>query len=320
MEVYLDDSLFYLQRMDQLDFSKGRMMNAHLDYKAYKEDRKSIHRAFQLPSNRLPIYKNIKGNGTISLKVGEEKEVKIIARDVHGNASSLNFILLGDALKSRETDVSPQDSLLRKFKYNQVNAYRTENCNLFIPENRLYEDAWMKVECLDSAYNKFGGLFQVGEELVPLDDYVLIKLKAPELDSLLMSKLTVVSCRENGSRPRALGGEEKMGWVSVRTKNFGYYYLDIDTTAPNIRPLMAAKEVFSKGRFEFRVSDDLSGVQTFNAYYNGKWVLMNYDPKRNYMWGDFGEFLYTNADQQELKVVVEDERGNVAKVLLTGGK
>jgi len=86
MEVYLDDSLFYLQRMDQLDFSKGRMMNAHLDYKAYKEDRKSIHRAFQLPSNRLPIYKNIKGNGTISLKVGEEKEVKIIARDVHGNA------------------------------------------------------------------------------------------------------------------------------------------------------------------------------------------------------------------------------------------
>ena len=318
LEVYLDDSLFYLQRMDQLDFSKGRMMNTHLDYKAFKEDRKSIHRAFQLPSNRLPIYKNIKGNGTLSLKEGEEKAVKIIARDVHGNASSLNFILLGDALKSRETDVSPQDSLLKKFKYNQVNAYRTENCNLFIPENRLYEDAWMKVECLDSAYNEFGGLFQVGEELVPLDDYVLIKLKAPELDSLLMSKLTVVSCRENGSSPRALGGQEKMAWVSVRTKNFGYYYLDIDTTAPNIRFLDSSKEVFSKGEFNLRVTDDLSGIQNFNAYYNGQWVLMNYDPKRNYMWGNFKDFLNTETKQHELKVVVEDERGNVQTELLLG--
>lgn len=311
MEVRMNDSLHYLQRMDQLDFAKGRMMNAHLDYSAYKQDRKSIHRALQLPANRLPIYKTIQGAGRLIVEEGERVEVEMIARDVHGNESSLHFELLGDKVTTK-TEETPRDSTLKHFKYNQVNALRTPNCNLFVPENRLYEDAWMNIEETDSAYNEFGGRYKVGSELVPLDDYVLIKLKAPKLDSSLRSKLTVISSNEQGRRVRAIGGEEKMDWVSVRHKYFGYFHLDIDTTAPKIQALDSSKEVFSKGKFNLRVTDDLSGIQKFNAYYNGKWVLMKYDPKRNYMWGDFEEFLDTDADQHELKVVVEDERGNVA--------
>jgi hypothetical protein len=45
---------------------------------------------------------------------------------------------------------------------------------------------------------------------------------------------------------------------------------------------------------------------------------MHYEPKRNYMWGDFEEFLDVKKGKHELKVVVEDERGNLQTLVLKG--
>ena len=59
------------------------------------------------------------------------------------------------------------------------------------------------------------------------------------------------------------------------------------------------------------VADNLSGVSSFNAYLNGKWVLMTYDYKDGYMKYDFDEHLLKGSNSFSL--FVKDAVGNVSK-------
>ena len=60
---------------------------------------------------------------------------------------------------------------------------------------------------------------------------------------------------------------------------------------------------------EIRVDDEFSGIKKYTASINGKWILMEYEPKRKLL---FFEFDDLNFDKAELKfnLHVEDMVGN----------
>ena len=75
------------------------------------------------------------------------------------------------------------------------------------------------------------------------------------------------------------GGSISNGRFHFKTRSFGLYSLAVDSVKPRVR-------IERLGRhFRFRVSDNLSGIKSYKTLVDGKWVLMEYEPKLNLMFG-----------------------------------
>lgn len=59
----------------------------------------------------------------------------------------------------------------------------------------------------------------------------------------------------------------------------------------------------------FRISDNLSGIKTFNAMINGQWVLMEYEPKTGSLWHRFDEL--TARGKNDFVLTVSDMKDNL---------
>ena len=85
----------------------------------------------------------------------------------------------------------------------------------------------------------------------------------------------------------------------------------IDSMAPTIRNVDLRAAMQGRNGFTIKVTDDLSGVDTWTATLNGQWILMAYDPKNNALTHTFDD--HTNGSwSKEFELEVTDERGNRA--------
>ena len=108
----------------------------------------------------------------------------------------------------------------------------------------------------------------------------------------------------NGSRSFA-GGEWEGGEIRFKTRNFGSFVLAVDEVKPTITPI----RVNGQG-MRFTIKDNLSGIRSFEAFVDGKWVLMRYEHKQAVIWSE-------TLDKQPLKgavlLKVTDMAGNEAE-------
>ncbi len=118
------------------------------------------------------------------------------------------------------------------------------------------------------------------------------------------SKTHVYLRAPNGARSFA-GGEWEGGQIRFKTRNFGSFVLALDDVKPTINLIRAN----SQG-MRFTIKDNLSGIKSFEAFVNGKWVLMRYEHKQAVIWSETlnGEVLRGSAVLR-----VTDTAGNVAE-------
>ena len=116
---------------------------------------------------------------------------------------------------------------------------------------------------------------------------------------------------ERGGRPSYSKTYKRDGSFTTRTRTLGTYMLVKDSVAPEIRPKnFKAKQWLSNYSYlSLTISDDLSGIDTYSATLNGKWILMEYEPKTNTITYDFDDNVVTDTEC-ELKVIVTDNVGN----------
>ncbi len=103
----------------------------------------------------------------------------------------------------------------------------------------------------------------------------------------------------NPRYPGFIGGEWEGEKIRFGFSSFGKFTLLKDKTPPTINQRSLKENVIS-----FIIKDDLSGVRSYKATLNGKWLLMNYDKKRNLIWSErlnkskplTGEFALTVTD------------------------
>jgi|TARA_R100000789_G_scaffold85665_1_gene81683 hypothetical protein len=91
-----------------------------------------------------------------------------------------------------------------------------------------------------------------------------------------------------------------------------------DSIAPEIRPKnFKEKQWLSNYSYlSLTITDDLSGIDSYSATLNGKWILMEYEPKTNTITYDFGDKV-VNETECELKVTVTDNVGNSSTYVAT---
>jgi len=76
-----------------------------------------------------------------------------------------------------------------------------------------------------------------------------------------------------------------------------------DDIAPEIRLTSRKQDVLY-----FRISDELSGIKSFEAHINGEWLLMHYEPKRRLLWSE--RLDKTKPLEGEFELKVSDNAGN----------
>lgn len=136
LETYVDDEQIYGYTIDKMSFAQSKYINLHIDYPLYAKGAGKFHRAHVVDGNPLSVYNNLKNNGYITIDDTLTHDIRIVAKDIHGNTSELTFQIKG------EQEEAPFPSTLQKKKN---------------PDQATFEviDNTLKIACpRDSAYIK----------------------------------------------------------------------------------------------------------------------------------------------------------------------
>ena len=103
------------------------------------------------------------------------------------------------------------------------------------------------------------------------------------------------------------------GKLTAKVRGLGNYKLEQDTIAPKIynADFTEGKWLSDRSTFSMNISDNLSGIATFDAWLNGKWILMHYDHKKKKIFHNFSDGIVSEG-RNDLKVTVTDNVGNSA--------
>jgi len=165
-------------------------------------------------------------------------------------------------------------------------------------ENTLFSDLFLT---LSNTTDSLGiETIMIGDSSIPLNKNYTVYFKPANLQ---LNKKYDRIYAVWGKNKSFVGGNWLGDKISFITRNFGSYSILADSIPPITKPL-----ILNKDEMVFNITDELSGINTYNMYVNEEWVLMNYDPKRNLIWAEKpnSEYSYTG----EIKLRVTDNTGN----------
>ena len=320
MKVKVGDAVIHEQKIDKFPFDKKRMVNCHTDYKKNKTENQKVYRTYIAPGNTLDLYTSVINGGTIEVETGKFYTVRIEVRDHEGNVSKISLTILGQ-MRSVSTLSSKQD-LTELFYPKKENSFSNHSLQMTIPIGCLYDTLKFKYDlkpackgCV-SAVHSIGDLFNT-----PLDNYMSLSIKMNQLSEPKIQKAVLVSFNSKGN-PISEGGSAKLGWMNARTRSFGNYAVMLDSVAPQLKPKnfnpdSHRDQTSTSGlnRLEFTLSDNLSGVDVVAGTLNGKWVLLEQDPKNNLLYYVKDERFVKG--QNTFRISAKDKVGNVRELSVT---
>jgi len=302
IELQIEEQTIYSAVWERFLFDNSRGMNSHVDYPAMIATGRRIQKSFLEPGNPLKIYKNVLNNGLLNFSDQNIRNARYIVKDIAGNQSLLNFKIRYDpaivqTFKSIEG---------KKLKFDQANDFDTTGFKLNIPIKTLYSDLNFVYKTSPKLSGAYSLIHHVHNRLIPLNGPVTMSIKADDnLPVELQSKALIVNHLK-----KSQGGTFENGYVKTEIRNFDSYYIMTDTLAPRIVPVNISNGVsmVNLSRIQFRISDSLSGIKTYNAMINGKWVLMEYEPKTGSLWHQFDEL--TIKGKNDFVLTVSDMKDN----------
>ena len=313
ISLFLDDELIFEQVMNKLDFNTNRYINAHKDYNEYKQHRRSIHKSYISENNELDIYKNIKNDGLVMINEDRKYHFKYVLEDVSGNVSELTFSLQGNK----------QQFVAENSNKEQLNAVLNKDS---IIENDFEakfpaKSMYASTDLLYTQKEYAGGLtdlHMLGKMKVPIHKYFVLRLKLGDIADKYIDKALIVELSNDLKKSSAVGGKYNDGWMQAEVRSFGNYTVKIDTVCPKISPInfYEGKNMQGINKLEFKISDNLSGIQDYDVWIDDQWVLSNYLPKKAKLIVAFNKYNKIEKGEHLVKISVIDERGNKAEKMI----
>tara|TARA_A100001011_G_scaffold400858_1_gene520019 strand:- start:8497 stop:10140 length:1644 start_codon:yes stop_codon:yes gene_type:complete len=300
VSVRLNGVEYFSYQMDQISFDDSKFINLMIDYKELKNKKQRIQRFIAHPSQKFSFLKESNQNGEMKIDSGKSYQLVIELKDYKKNTSYVEAYLTGaDPIFSKEmkTDIliKPEENYLFEF----------ENNSVFFPKNSFFEKVNLKVE-------NHKDTLLVGQDIYPLQNAFTIKYKVPKGDSLMISQTFISQLNKKG-RPVFFSAFKKDGYWEGKSKLLGVFVLSRDSISPEIKSVnFKNKQWISNNKFlRLKISDDYSGVKKIHGEINGKWILLEYEPKTNSLTYDLNDIEFEEA-LNKLKIEAEDNAGNKA--------
>lgn len=309
LDMYQNDSLVYEFDLESFSFDESRYINAHCDYHERVTNNSYYNRCYTLPGNRLSIYKQQADFGLIRLKDGRTSKITIVASDVAGNNSTLEFWV------KKGPSIVPVSQEIYNYilPYDEGNMIRTDGLYLHLPEGVLYENLYLRYSATaERSSGYYSDVHHIHDSTTPVHDYFDIGIRPTiSIPAELKPKVFVAYCEGGGILN--CGGYWEDGLLRTKVRSLGDYAIMADVTPPSVKPVTFSPNMKGFSKMAFKISDNVATALNveglkFEASVDGEWILMDYDKKTKTISHSFDGRIGPGV--HELRLVVKDAVGN----------
>lgn len=303
VNAYLNGVLYYQYDFETFSFDESRYVNNLIDYERYKEMNQRVQKLFHNTPYPLSVIKYSKNNGIINTQPNASYNYKIEIFDFHDNKTT---IIIPIEFQNQTATILKSDTNKPYLLRSKVeNNFTKENVSVYIPENSFYDDFKFDFDVKE-------GVLSFSEKDIPIHKNITITFNNVEgLTNNQLEKTFIASVE--GYKVYYNKTYRKGNTFSTRVRALDNYKLAQDTIAPRIYNVnfVEGRNLNNQETLSVSIADNLSGIDTYNAYLNGEWILMEYDYKTKKLIHALSDKKYVQG-RNDFKVVVTDNMQNSA--------
>jgi hypothetical protein len=302
IQTFLNGNQKFELDFKRFSFNETKHINRLIDYEHFVNKKARIQKLFVQPRNPLSLYKELDDGGYLKIEDSTSSVYKVRVRDFKGNDTWLTIPIVGikrDSITAKEIKTSDH------YIYSdQVTNLQQGRYSVYIPSDTFYDDFYID-------FRVSSDTLVLHNPTVPAQKLLTIRYDISNYSEEDQEKLFIANLVGYKKYIRYSPTLKKGTTLSTRTKKLGTYALAMDTLSPKITPSNFHEgKWLSKYRFlKVKITDKDSGIRNYRATVNGKWILMEYDPKKNLLVHDFNDNVISET-KNNLKIIVTDNVGN----------
>ena len=307
--LYFDDKPQVQFLIDSIDYPESDYINAHIDRKFLNNGGQKLQHLSRLPGFRGTVYTDMDGTGIIELNDTATHFVKIEVFDTDENLAELFFeIQFSDSLAKLQKNTGTAKLL----SPGVVNIIDEKEFEVYMPENCLY-DSMPSIYYRQHVFSagSVSAQHRLNDPQYPVHSPFTVRIKpTTNIPDSLREK--IIMQREWPGEKSVRKAIWQNGWYASAFGDFGNFQLFIDKTPPVLLPPVKEKDTmdFSPLTNLLLTPVDNSGIKSFRAELDGKWLKFTNDKAKN--------FIYVFDEQcpfgiHQLKVRTEDIVGNITE-------
>jgi len=318
MKIFVDDSIFAALVSERLSFQTRRHLLAYIDFNESQIFKKRYQRSYRMKGNKSSIYNILSNDGVLLLAQKGIYNIRCIITDIGGNTAELNFELNFIELPNNFSTEIQCDSNSIPLLQSDSNVVTGEHYKIVFPEGSLFDDLCFSFSEEYFDLSPFAFMAKIHNNDVPLASWYSIHIKP---DSIPPAPHKIVLANINAQNK--LSALETIFVDSVyiaQARQFGNFVLVVDSLPPKITPVnIPTSEVITNlSQLRFTITDELSGIKSYDGYINGEWILFEYDLKNNLLFHKIDDRIPIGDSQLELIVTDKVENKSVfVKKLIT---
>jgi len=312
IELKIDSNTIFKYQMDGFSFNESRFVNSHIDYETYQKEHIYIQRAFVLPNDKLRAYKDLVNRGIFNFNDSIIHKAEITVTDVHKNKSLLTFYVKGETAESFDIE-EETDENVHLMPYDRSNKFTSEDISINIPAGALYDTLNFTYEKSKGNNEMLSDIHHVHNIFTPIHKAYNLSIKPQNIPAGKESKMLIIQMIDEQSKS-ATSSFWSNGYLTANVMSFGNYYIGIDTVAPEISVIGLEPGAIIRGKklLKIKITDDLSGIKTYEPVIDGKWALFEFDQKNNLIIYRFDEQMIEKDTEHNISLKVIDNKENTS--------
>jgi len=300
IETTINGNKNFSVTFNEFAFSESRYINAFLDYQKWSEQKIRVQKMFVEDKYSLSLINSNQKNGIIDILPNINYTYKIEVFDFHHNSTT---IIIPIKYTSEPPITKQQSKKTNYFLKSKIdNLYEQENVSVYVPSNTFYSD-------FDLYFDVKNEIITFASTTIPVHKNYTITIKNTDIPNKLRTKTYIA--RLNGTIKKYNKTQISQIFFKTNVRETGSFALAQDTIPPIVEPInfSEGKWISNEKNLKICIKDNDSGINTYNAYLNNKWILMEYDYKTSFLVHDFADGK-VDEGKNDLKIIVTDNVGN----------
>lgn len=301
------------EKVFEMDFNKFSFdewghINNFIDYATYKKFKYRIQKLFIEKSNPLSMYNRKLGDGFVEINEDELNYLYTIKlSDYNKNLTEVLIPIKFDDGQEKKIKEVNSDHL---YYINNDSIYdiNLKNSSIKIFNNSFYSDTF-----LDFTEKK--DYLHLDMDTIALLKPITIKFNLNRYEKSMVDKLFIAKMDDIGGYSFVSNSIQNDKMIA-RVKTLGDYQLKSDTIPPAINLLNIRENqwVSNLKKIKIKISDKQSGIKSYNAWINGQWILLEYNPAKGILSYDFRDNVNSSTTRNNLLINIEDNSGNISEI------
>ena len=302
-ELLVDGKTVFKSNVNRIPYEKTVQVNAWGDHEHFLRYNVWYMHSFLYPGMGLQMLSADKNKGIVNFNQERDYHIEYVLTDFKGNTSRYTFTVTG---QKRAFVPQRQASTLRSVYWNRPYAMQTDGVQLLIRPNSVANAITLTptISCKDDALSNSCTFTNSAQRLFrPARISLKLTKKVKDTSKLYISGRGYVT--------RYLGGTYEKGWVTANMRDLHLQYsIEYDDEPPIVSPVGQGNWNATK-TIKLGLTDAKSGVDTYQGYIDGQFVLFEDVPLSPWVACRLAETpIKRTGKQRRLTFFATDNQGN----------